>query len=288
MTPAHADDERGQPTFVFVPGSNAPAVAPPELGLLGYRTVAVDLPGHGPADDQFPVSYQAPQDLQAFAKRKSPMAGIGLDDFVARVVDVIRAVADHGPVILVGTSLGGATISRVGNAVPNLIERIVYDTAFCCVDLPSIAAYFTTPEASTSLIAGLALGAVGNPAEIGANRTNWRSADPAFVAAAKACFVADGTDAEFLTMMNYLQPDETDDVALAESRVQPSTWGRIPRTYIRHTLDQLIPLALQDRMIKEADVLTPDNRFDVRIVETSHSGTSSKAREIVKILASLA
>jgi pimeloyl-ACP methyl ester carboxylesterase len=270
-----------------VPGSNAPAAAPAELGLLGHRTVAVDLPGHGPTDDQFPVSYQAPQDLSAFAERKSPMAGIGLDDYVARVVETVRTVAEHGPVILVGTSLGGATISRVGNAVAHLIDRIVYDTAFCCVDLPSIAAYFTTPEGSTSLIAGLALGAVGNPAEIGADRTNWRSANPAFLAAAKACFLADGSEAEFLFLMNYLHPDETLDVPVADSRVQASTWGRIPRTYIRHSLDQLIPLPLQDRMIREADALTPENRFDVRTVETSHAATTSKARDIVKILASL-
>jgi pimeloyl-ACP methyl ester carboxylesterase len=287
-SPALAAGERGQPTFVFVPGSNAHAATPPELGLLGHRTLAVEMPGHGPGDGQFSVAYQAPQNLHALATTRSPMAGITLDDYVARAVDVVRHVADFGPVILVGGSLGGATISRVGNAVPDLVERIVYDTAFCCVELPSIEQYFATPEAETSLLPGLAVGAIGNPAEIGASRINWRSADPVFLANSKACFMADGTDAELLWALNELDPDETTTVSTADSRVDPATWGRIRHTFIRHTLDQTIPIALQDRMIREADALTPQNRFDVRTVETSHVPTGSKAREIVKILASLA
>lgn len=286
--PAYADRKRRQPTFVFVSGSNGPPSSPSGLAQLGHRTLGVDLPGHGPEDNQFPVSYQAPQNLRAFATAPSPMAGITLDHYVARAIDIVRSVARHGPVILVGSSMGGATISRVGNAVPGLIERIVYDSAFCCVDLPSIAAYFTTPEAGTSLLPTLAGGAVGNPAEIGADRTNWRSADPVFLANAKACFMAGATDAEFLSFLNELHPDETPAVALADSRVDAATWGRIPRTFIRHTLDRTIPIALQDRMIREADTLTPHNRFDVRTVETSHVPTASKAGEMVRILASLA
>ncbi|GAA3839929.1 hypothetical protein GCM10022226_72870 [Sphaerisporangium flaviroseum] len=41
-------------------------------------------------------------------------------------------------------------------------------------------------------------------------------------------------------------------------------------------------------MIREADALTPDNRFDVRTVRTSHAPTLSGRREIVKILHGLA
>jgi pimeloyl-ACP methyl ester carboxylesterase len=288
VKPAYAAGKDQQPTFVFVAGSNGIAAAPPELALLGYRSVAVELPGHGPQDGQFPVSYQAPQDLRAFARMRSPMAGVRLDDFVARVVDVVRKVADYGPVILVGGSLGGATISRVGNAVPGLIHRIVYDTAFCCVDLPSVGAYFLTPEGSTSLVSGLAAGAIGDPAKIAANRTNWRSANRAFLANAKACFMANSSESEFLSLLNELHPDESVDLTLADARIDPGTWGRIPHTYVRHTLDRTIPLALQDRMIREADARTPHNRFDVRTVETTHVATPPKTGEIVKILASLA
>ena len=37
-----------------------------ELALQGWRSYAIDLPGHG-AQARYPVSYQAPQDLEAFA-----------------------------------------------------------------------------------------------------------------------------------------------------------------------------------------------------------------------------
>lgn len=58
------------PTFVLVHGAfaNSFSFAPlqAELGLLGHRSVAVDLPGHG-FEATFPASYQAPQDFAALA-----------------------------------------------------------------------------------------------------------------------------------------------------------------------------------------------------------------------------
>ncbi|MDA0631894.1 hypothetical protein OUY22_00570 [Nonomuraea sp. MCN248] len=48
-----------------------------ELALLGHRSLAVDLPGHG-LDAQYPVAYQAPQDLDAWAAEPSTLAGVTL------------------------------------------------------------------------------------------------------------------------------------------------------------------------------------------------------------------
>lgn len=73
-----AQGRRRVSTFVFVAGSNGGAGSVAELGLLGHRSVGVALPGHGVTDAQFDVSYQAPQDLEAFAARPSPMAGFTL------------------------------------------------------------------------------------------------------------------------------------------------------------------------------------------------------------------
>jgi hypothetical protein len=47
-------------------------------------------------------------------------------------------------------------------------------------------------------------------------------------------------------------------------------------------------MALQDRMIREADALTPHNRFDVRTVRTPHAPTTDGWQKIVRILDSLA
>ncbi len=291
-----ARDARGTPplprqrvtTYVFVAGANGSSGGSNELTLRGHRTVGVDLPGHGMDAAQFHASYQAPQDLEQLAHEPSPVAGVTLDDYVRATIAVVRRAAAHGPVILVGGSMGGATLNRVGSAVPRLISRIVYDSAFCCVDLASPADYLQTPEGSTTLLLDIASGAVGDPTELGASRINWRSADPDFLAKAKAAFLADGTDAEFFALLNYLQPDEAAGIPLEDARVDARTWGRIPRTFIRHTKDRAIPIALQDRMIAEADALTPHNRFDVRTVETSHVPTVAKFGEIVDILDGLA
>jgi hypothetical protein len=40
--------------------------------------------------------------------------------------------------------------------MPHLIDRIVYDSAFCCVDLACPEDYLTTPEGSTTLAGDVA------------------------------------------------------------------------------------------------------------------------------------
>src|SRR5690349_5774348 len=63
---------QNQPTFVLVHGAfaNSFSFAPlqAELALLGHRSVAVDLPGHG-FGATYVRSYQAPQDLHPFDVR---------------------------------------------------------------------------------------------------------------------------------------------------------------------------------------------------------------------------
>ncbi|MGH8875775.1 MAG: alpha/beta fold hydrolase [Stackebrandtia sp.] len=275
----------GSPTFVFVNGSNGTGSTFNALGLRGHRSVAVELPGHSVG--HFPLEYQAPQDLEGWAKQESPMKGVTLDDYVAAAVEVVETVAEFGPVILVGQSLGGATLSRVGNEIPERIDRIVYDTAFCCVDMPTVFEYMMTEEGGTSLGQTLVPWMVGKPAEIGANRTNWRSCDPDFIKAAKAALLADGTDEELLAILASLQPDESSVIIEEEAAGHKDSWGTIPRSYIRHTQDMMLPIALQDLFIDEADKLTPDNRFDVHTVETSHVGTTEKHTEILEILTGL-
>lgn len=274
----------GTTTFVIVTGAGGTPGGIGALSLRGHRTVGVALPGHGSTDAQFALDYQCPQQPESMATRPSPMAGVGLDDYAAAAIDVVRRVADYGPVIVYGGSMGGATLNRVGNAVPHLIDRIVYDTAFCCVDLTCPDDYFTTPEGSPSLAGNLAPLIAADPAVIGAVRANYRTADPAALAGLKEVLMADASDTEFHSMLAFLQPDESLTVSSENSQVQARTWGRIPRTYIRHTRDRMIPIALQDRMIAEADRLTPGNRFDVHTVDAPHAADAAQFRLIVDIL----
>ncbi|MGA3525145.1 alpha/beta fold hydrolase [Melissospora conviva] len=275
------------PTFVLVhgAGSNSFGWAPlqRELALRGHRSLAVDLPGHG-FGATFPAAYQAPQDLAALATTPSAMAGIGHADNVAHVLEVVKRVREHGPVILVGHSRGGLTLTGVGNAAPELIDRLVYISAWCCTaDTP--AGYQNSAENASSALAGVGSLLAANPMELGALRFNWRTADPALLATLREAVLADGTDDEFHGYLNTLEPDETLDVG--EELADADTWGRIPHTYIRLTADRSIPIALQDRFITDADALTPGNPFDVHTLDVSHAAVLVHPKATAELLSSL-
>ncbi|MFC8127029.1 alpha/beta fold hydrolase [Streptomyces sp. NPDC057302] len=279
-----------QPTFVLVHGAfaNSFSFAPlqAELCLLGHRSVALDLPGHG-FDATFAAAYQAPQDLDALATEPGRIKGVTLADNAARVIEVLERAKQNGPTILVGHSRGGATITAVGNARPDLIDRIAYVSAWCPVDL-DVNGYYAEPEMADVDPGAFLSALVGNPAELGVLRVNFRTAEPRTLAAMKQAIAADLTDDEFRTFLNTFQPDENLDVGTSADRTRAATWGRIPRTYVRLADDASIPLAMQDRMIREADVLTPDNPFDVATLESSHLSWLVHPGPAARLLANLA
>nr|WP_239148437.1 hypothetical protein [Streptomyces anulatus] len=184
-------------------------------------------------------------------------------------------------------SRGGATATAVANARPDLIDRIVYVSAWCPVDL-DVGDYYAEPEMADVDAGALSLALVGNPAELGLLRVNFRTADPAALAAFKHAFAADLTDDEFRVFLNTFQCDENLDAGTYADRAQAATWGRIPRTYVRLADDTSLPPALQDRMIREADALTPDNPFDVRTLAGSHLRWLVHPKPAAELLAGLA
>ncbi|MER5769373.1 alpha/beta fold hydrolase [Streptomyces sp. NPDC001985] len=279
-----------QPTLVLVHGafSNSFSFAPlqAELGLLGHRSVAVDLPGHGFAAT-YTHAYQAPQDPGGLAAAPGSTRGVTLADNAAHLIGVLERAKRNGPVILVSHSRGGVTATAAANARPDLIDRIVYVSAWCPVDL-DVSAYYAEPEMATVDAASLAMALAGDPAELGLLRVNFRTADPDALAAFKAAFLADGTDEQFLAFLNLFQPDENLDVGTSADRAQAGTWGRIPKTYVRLADDTSLPLAIQDRLIREGDTLTPDNPYDVRTLEGSHLKWLIEPAPAARILGELA
>lgn len=277
------------PTFILVHGAfaNSFSFAPlqAELGLLGHRSVAVDLPGHG-FEATYPAAYQAPQDLRALAAEPGSIKGVTLADNAARVIEALERAKRNGPTVLVGHSRGGATITAVGNQRPDLVDRIAYVSAWCPVGL-TVGDYYAEPEMADVDPAAFAPAVAGNPAELGLLRTNFRTADPGVLAAFRHAFAADLTDDEFRTFLNTFQPDENLDAGTAADRAQAATWGRIPRTYVRLAADASLPLAVQDRMIREADALTPDNPFDVRTLDGSHLRWLVHPKPAAELLAGL-
>jgi len=277
-----------KPTFVFVHGAWHGAwcwsLVVEALGARGFPAIALDLPGHG-MEARVPVSYKT-QDLAALATEPSPLAGLGLADYRDRVLAVVRGLkaAGAGPLVLVGHSLGGATLSAVGEAAPELIHRLVYLTAFCPVSLSTVLAYLEAPSFSTSEVPSLF---AADPVASRCLRINHDATDAPYRARCKSAFYADVDDAAFDSVANLLTPDEpmrafTDTVVPTAAR-----WGRVPRAYIRCGLDRAFPLAAQDQMIAEADAFTPQNRFAQLTLATSHSPFLSNPPALVDALVSL-
>jgi len=277
------------PTFVLVTGSGAtsflwnPLVV--ELALRGQRALPVELPGHG-FDTQFPPGYGAPQDLDQFAVALSPLANLTLDDYVEHTLAIVRQLAEHGPIILVGHSLGGSTVTQVANTAPELLTRIVYLSAYCCTASPTVLAYTPTqPKPASPLERARDIAFVGNPGLTKAARTNPRTGDPDVLATQHALLMADLDPARVPAVLAYAtQPDEPLQLILADAQAHAATWGRLPRTYIRTTQDEVIPPSVQDRMIAEADQLTPGNPFDVHTLPTSHFAPITRPAELANIL----
>lgn len=281
----------GLPTFVFVHGaaSNSSIWAPlqRELALLGHRSLALDLPGAG-ASAHHPASYyRSPQDMEAFAKEPSALAGVSLADWEELVVGIVRRVAEHGPVVLVGTSAGGAALNVAGNAVPELLDRLVYVSAWCCAGVSTMAEGMAWPEQSTNLLEQVPFPMLGDPAELGFVRSNLRADDPELFAQMKAATMADASDDQFRELADIMEPDVNIAAATEDCRVRAETWGTIPRSYVRLTEDRSITRASQDRMIAEADALTPDNPFDVHSIESSHTGYFHSPAKFAKLIGGL-
>jgi pimeloyl-ACP methyl ester carboxylesterase len=280
------------PTFVLVPGMSATAYTwtpvVRELALLGHRALPVELPGHG-FDTTFPPGYQGQYDEDTFVQARSPIAGLTLDDYVEHTLGLVRRAATNGPVILVGHSLGGATVTRVANATPGLLARTVYLCAYCCVALPTVMAYATYAadpnDPNDPLARARERGWVGNPASAGATRTNPRTGDPKVLAAQHALLMADLDPARAPAVLSYgLQPDEPVAALTGNAQVDPATWTSVPHSYIRTLQDRVIPPDLQDRMIAEADAISPDNPFDVHSLDTSHLALITQPTQIAETL----
>lgn len=286
---AVAEPRRGPTTYVLVHGTHsAGAFWMPiarELTLRGHRVVMVDQPGHG-AEAFVPESYQR-QDLKAMAVEPSPLKGLGLDEYEARVTGVVRRVARNGPVVLVGHSLGGVSVSRVGNAVPHLLHHICYMAAFCpSRALPTADACTAAPE-NANAVSPVEL-MVGDLDELGVLRLNFRTGDSRELALLKEMICADHPDADFRRILAGMQTDEPITAYAGRAVGRADSWGRIPRTYLRFGRDRTIATALQDRMVAEADALTPGNRFRVHdFPEASHIGPLDPA-SVAEVLDTLA
>ncbi|WP_225782826.1 alpha/beta fold hydrolase [Xenophilus sp. Marseille-Q4582] len=241
------------------------------LAAAGCRSAAIDLPGSGPAA-ALPRAYET-QDLDELVREPSPLAHVTLEDQAAAIVaEIERQQAAHGPVVVVAHSAGGLPATSAVERVPDRVSRIVYVAAHCPVALATLSGYLGLPESAAAQLGPLFL---GEPGVLGAVRINPRAADPGYQEALRQGFYSDLGAAEARPFIARLTPDLPLRVATDEVRVSAQRWGRVRRTYVRTLADRALPLALQDRLIAEADALTPHNRFEVHSLDCGHSPFAS-------------
>jgi pimeloyl-ACP methyl ester carboxylesterase len=252
------------------------------LTEMGHRVHAIDLPGSG-LDAGYPQSYLH-NDFAALATEPSPLGQVHLSDYTDAIVDQVERMSDNDKVTLVGHSMGGLAITRAAETVPDLIRRVVYLAAYVPAKAKNAVELSSMPEGASS-ISGAIL--VADPSVTGAMRINPRNGDADYIEAGRKALYNDISTEEYLRYAAYMNPDLPLAVALEDARGTADHWGRLPRTFVRTAKDNTVPLALQDRMIAEADELTPRNRFDVRTLQSSHSAFASMPETLARTLASL-
>ncbi len=221
-------------TFILVHGAfgSSAELAPviPELEALGHRAIAVDLPCTDPK--------------------------AGLDDYARTVVEAMAGIT--GPVVVVGHSAGGATISLV--PARTRVDRLVYVTA-------------VVPEPGRSIVE-----AVGD--EVRETILSVSKDD------------GDGCRSFDLDLLASLAPPEEREAYLAflMSTQRPQAWaaleqpwpGRslpdVPRAYVLCTEDMIIPPARQREMAASLGVEPVE-------IASEHAVFTFKPRELAALLA---
>jgi pimeloyl-ACP methyl ester carboxylesterase len=278
------------PAFVFVHGAWHDAatwrLVTPLLEARGYVVRALDLTGAG-RNARTPRSYERrPLDLAAFAIEGSPNAEVSQQHRTHAVVALIDEVTRNQPkpVVLVGHSLGGLTVSAVAEAIPERVSAVVYLTAFLLPPAMTAHTMIKHPTMADSLVPSLFL---AEPGLVQAMRIDPRSDRPDYVQQTKSALYGDLSDADLQVALSHLHCDEPLGVLLNPAHVTPVRFGRVHRHFIRCLNDKAIPIAAQDFMIGAIDERAYGPTH-THTLATSHSPFYAQPSTLADILMEIA
>ncbi|MBR0692695.1 alpha/beta hydrolase [Bradyrhizobium lablabi] len=204
----------------------------PLLEAQGHVARSLDLPGSG-ASAKVPIAYhKRPLDVLAFATEPSPNAAVSQEERTRAVVALAEQTAQETgrPIVLVGQSLGGLTVTAVAEAIPDQLRSIVYISAF--LQSPGMMAIDLVQHATMagSLVASMFL---ADPQAVGALRIDPRSDNAEYRALMRSAFCADASEADFSSTLAGETCDEPAGVLTVPARITAERFGRVPRHYIR-------------------------------------------------------
>jgi pimeloyl-ACP methyl ester carboxylesterase len=231
-------------TFVVVHGAFQNARAWDDvvrrLKRAGHKAIAVDLPGRGGVD----------------AKAQTLT---GYRDVVMNVVN-----AQPEPVILVGHSFGGMTISEVAEAAPARIKRLVY-----------VAAYLPRNGESLQSLSG-------EDHDNKFTKANFVVAPDYSTASvlprdAAMIFANDAKGAKQTAIASALMPEPLAPMA-GPSTVTPEKFGTVAKAYVFTLRDNAVSLPLQHRMVARTPVA---HSYEI---DTGHSLFMTQPARLTAIL----
>jgi pimeloyl-ACP methyl ester carboxylesterase len=252
------------------------------LAARGLPVVALDLPGHG-VTAPLPSSYLEPGQ-PGLATERSALRELTTDALVdALLVDLAEIRRQFDRVVLVAHSAGGGPASAAVEQHPELVDHLVYLSAFVPAGRPRFGDYVADPRNAGAV----QVPRTGDAEAIGAFRINPLSTDPSEIETIRRAFLGDWP-ADRHGWRLTLHPDEPLASLAGEFTVTAGRWGRIARHYVRLTDDLALPPATQDLMIDEADRTTPDNPFRVHSMPGGHSPFLTRPDELAELLARIA
>ncbi|MBT4908423.1 MAG: alpha/beta fold hydrolase [Rhodospirillaceae bacterium] len=217
----------------------------PLLEAAGHTAIAVDLPGHG--------------------DNRVPMEEVTLDAYVDHVCGVISAQTE--PVILVGHSLGGLTITQVAERLSDKVAWVVYLTAVMPANGQS--------RADLAKIEGD--NAVASNRILSEDQLSATMPD----AVIKPTFYGECSDEDVVRAKERLVPQAVQ-IFQQPVRTSPESFGSVKRAFIECLRDQAIKIEMQRKMIE----LLPCDR--VFTIDTDHSPFYSAPDELARDLLELA
>jgi pimeloyl-ACP methyl ester carboxylesterase len=237
-----------------------------QLAAAGRSAVAVDMQGHGLDAVPLASALARPFDAAAFSSERSPHADVTLASAASRLVGQIESVGR--PVVLVAHSMSGHVVGAAAQAVPQLVERLVYVTGFMAASGRPAGGYIQSAENAGELIGPLI---VADPVAVGALRLDVGSPDPAYRAGLREALYGDVAPALADATIRLLSSDCPFGIPIGSTELTREGWGSIPRLYVRCSADRAILPALQTRFIAEADAAFPENPTRVVDLDSSHS-----------------
>lgn len=206
----------------------------------GHTVLTPDLPGHG-------------------SDKTSP-ADITMNDYVNTLTDILDK--QEGPVILVGHSFNGITVSRVAELRPNKVKKLVYLTAFL---LPNGGSFF-----------GAVQGVEGSKAV----ENFYLSEDKTYALVKEEeiqnAFAHDIPKEAFDGAKPYIVPEPAAPL-MYELQITDEKFGKIPKYYVECTADRAIPIEVQRAMYQ-------GKVEKVYTLNSSHTPNFSQPENLANIL----